>query len=44
MVLFAFIFSKFCPGLGEAFVVLVWWSHIVLVSDYCGRLLLLHLF
>jgi polyferredoxin len=36
----------FCvkKSLNESFVVVALWSHIVLVSAYHGRLLLLHLF
>jgi hypothetical protein len=40
-VYFHFLWAEF---LGETFVVVVWWSHIVLVSTYHQRLLLLHLF
>jgi hypothetical protein len=41
MVLFDFLCAEF---LGESFVVVAWWSYIVLVSANHGRLLLLHLF
>jgi hypothetical protein len=37
---FHFLCSEF---LEESFVVVAWWSYIVLVSAYYGRLLLLHL-
>jgi hypothetical protein len=40
-VCFHFLCAEF---LGESFAVVVWWSYIVLVSAYQGRLLLLHLF
>jgi hypothetical protein len=42
MVLFAFTLCA--EFFGESFVVVVWWSYIVLVSAYHGRLLLFHLF
>jgi hypothetical protein len=38
---FHFLFAE---SLEESFVVVALWSHIVLISDYHGRLLLLHLF
>jgi hypothetical protein len=42
MVLFAFTFCA--EFLGKSFVVVFWWSYIVLVSVSYGRLLFLHLF
>jgi hypothetical protein len=38
---FHFLFAE---SLEESFVVVAWWSYIVLVSAYHERLLLLHLF
>jgi hypothetical protein len=45
------VFSQLCwvslsgaESLEESFVMVALWSHIVLVSAYHGRLLLLHLF
>jgi hypothetical protein len=40
-VCFHFLFAEL---LEESFEVVAWWSYIVLISAYCGRLLLLHLF
>jgi hypothetical protein len=34
----------YVESLEESFVEVAWWSYIVLVSGYHGRLLLLHLF
>jgi hypothetical protein len=40
-VCFHFLYAGFFE---ESFVVVAWWSYIVLASAYHGRLLLLHLF
>jgi hypothetical protein len=44
MVMFVCFYFLCVEFLEESFVVVAWWSYIVLVSAYHGRLFLLHIF